>query len=271
MLAAILALWLCTAEYSMHLGWCLAEDSRSENVQAGQSDGSPEGYEAARPPDPYCSALEKLRAFGFVLDESMIARPDLSLFRNSGIPEEVMASLAAMYNSEEYIMYATLLRMGSGKYSLFTGSWKPTSNQVYSFDAEVYDIGHMYTDFLRGVDAIVPEVKFTRIREDLSGLTDELTPVNGNESLYTDGERRVSFRCGLHVHSVAVASYGDWIDLDTIMNYMNLVLQEEGCPKRLCTVSQSYDQMVIVIYDTVERAERLRTMIDYLAAAARRN
>ena len=246
------------------LGGCLAHSEQTDidnhNEKAISTDhGNAPEY------DPYRAAFEKLTEFGFELDESMIAREDFSVFYDiEGFPEEYKEAFRAMYTSKEYIMYQTLLNLGFGKYSYLTGNWKPTSSQVYSFDAEVFDVKRMYKLFLKGVDAIVPEVRFTNIKEDLLEMTAEMTPLNEAELIYTDGRRSVSFKCNGHQYSVTLVSYGDWIDEYTILEYTNSVLRQEGCSKRLYSVTQPEDQLVILIYDTPERAEKLQKMINYL-------
>ncbi len=191
------------------------------------------------------SAISRLRAFGFGVDARAVE--EMGRFIYSG--------------SEARAMYLILQETGLGVYDFDTGVWTPTSRQVYSFDAEVFDIPHMYALFLQGVQAIVPDIAITEVTEDLSGVTEELLPPAEGEYEWTDGVRSVSFLCNGHPYSVELQSLGKWLNVDPMLVFMNGVLEAEGCPGRLHAVSHELDQMVILIYDTEERAEQLRQMI----------
>ena len=64
-----------------------------------------------------------------------------------------------------------LMYLGMGEYDWETFERTPVSDKIYAQDAEVFNIEEMYTEFLEGVDYIIPDAEFTDIREDLSGLT----------------------------------------------------------------------------------------------------
>lgn len=67
----------------------------------------------------------------------------------------------------EYVMEELLFLAGMGEYDYDTFTWTPAKSGVYAFDLEVFDVGNMYTDFLRGVEAMSGgELVFTAVTED---------------------------------------------------------------------------------------------------------
>ena len=156
----------------------------------------------------------------------------------------------AQLTREEQMRFILLWNWGAGIYDYDTGDWTPTSDKVYAFDAEVFDIEHMYTLFLMGIQAIVPEITITDITEDLSGMDDEL-----------EGTRSVSFLCNGHPYRAEMPSLGDWID-GSILPFMNQVLEQENCQYRLYELQDEYDQMVILIYDAPEKAAQMKRFVD---------
>ena len=60
-----------------------------------------------------------------------------------------------------------LAAVGVGHFDAETFEWTPTSDIVYSFDVEVFDIDRMYTLFLQGIQSISgDEFEITQIREE---------------------------------------------------------------------------------------------------------
>ncbi len=156
----------------------------------------------------------------------------------------------------EEFAYSLLLSMGLGEHDPETWAWTPTSSQVYAFDAEVFNVSSMYTEFFQGVNAIVPGAPFTEVTEDLSGMTEEMNWSAGPLWYGTDGTRSVSFRCNGQAYSVTLDSYGDWFN-ERMIAETNRVLAKEGFPKRLRMVTEGADQSVVLIYGTEEEAERV--------------
>ncbi|MBR2799642.1 MAG: hypothetical protein IKE04_01955 [Oscillospiraceae bacterium] len=156
----------------------------------------------------------------------------------------------AQLTREEQMRFQLLWAWGAGIYDFDTGNWTPTSDKVYAFDAEVFDIEHMYTLFLLGVQSIVPEITITDIVEDLTGMDEEL-----------DGTRSVSFLCNGHPYQMELTSMRDWID-GSSLTLMNQVLEQENCLYRLYEIQDVLDQMVILIYDTPEKAAQMKMLVD---------
>ena len=148
-------------------------------------------------------------------------------------------------------VYDLLIFMGCGDYSQDTGEWMPTSDRVYAFDAEVYDVEQMYAQFLRGMQAIIPGIAITDVREDLSGMAEDMN-FSG-----ADGTRSVDFCVNGHPYSVTLASRGDWFNEDMIAFFTD-VLEREQYPGKLHQITDNMDQMVILFYGSDADALRLR-------------
>lgn len=153
------------------------------------------------------------------------------------------------------LVYSDLFRKAMGDYNWDTGEWKPLTDKMYAFDAEVFDVENMYTLCLQGIQAIVRDIEVTDVTEDLSGMTEEMTSVNYPYEPMTDGVRSVSFKCNGHEYSVTMTSYGDWINAE-FFDFMNQVLEKENCPKRLWLLGDGLDQMAAVIYDSSDNARK---------------
>ena len=153
------------------------------------------------------------------------------------------------FASQSNWVYQLLLWEGLGEYDYDALTWMPTSDKIYVFDVEFFNIEGMYTEFLQGVQAIMPETKITGVREDLSGMHEDL-----------EGERKVFFECNDHSYVVTLKSQGDWLDTG-IIDFLNQVLKVEGFEKQLHIVSDAWDQIVFLIYGTEEDAAALRRLM----------
>lgn len=178
-----------------------------------------------------------------------------------GLTDEVVAREEEHWNKmvEEYGEEVTeginkagilLTMLGMGKYDFDNFTWTPTSEQVYCFDAEAFDMGCMYTRFLEGVSAIGDgEFEITQVVEDTSQInydTDE-------------GKQVVSFCLNGKSYSYEAEFQGDWMDLG-IMNYMNEIFEEQGTGKKLYSMCED-GQTFIVFYCTEEWAEKFSGQI----------
>ena len=172
-----------------------------------------------------------------------------------------LAAMEAEYHCKADALSLTdlLIMMGLGHYDYDSGEWTPFTHIVYSFDAEIFDIENMYTLFLQGVQAVVPGITITDIREDLSGTTEEMTDPEDGLHPPTDGMRSVSFLCNGHSYSVELASYGDWFNED-MFDFMDEVLAKENCPLVLYEFLGEM-QYNICVYTTPETAEQLNALI----------
>ena len=154
--------------------------------------------------------------------------------------------------------YMLLAELGMGDYDYESGEWTPTSDQVYAFDAEVFDIEHMYALFLKGIQSIVPDIEITDVKEDLSGMTEEMSTSEESGEM-TDGTRGISFLCNGHPYAIELTSYGDWMNPE-IIDFMNDMLEKENCPKQLHLLP-AMDQIAVLVYCTEEQSAALDALI----------
>ena len=187
--------------------------------------------------------IEKLRRLGFDLSDSAL----------EAIGEELHADPNTLSLTD------LLLGLGMGDYDYGTGKWTARSSSVYAFDAEVFDIDNMYTLFLQGVQAIVPDISITDIREDLSGMTEEMVWPEDLSHSPTDGTRSVSFVCNGHDYSIELESRGDWFN-EQMFDFMDRVLEKENCPLKLYEFPAQM-QFIIVVYGTEALAAELRSLV----------
>ena len=137
-----------------------------------------------------------------------------------------------------------LIWLGLGECDPDTLEITPVSHVVYAFDAEVFDVEHMYTAFLNGIRMIVPDVEITDIQEDLSGITPEM---DFSKEIPTDGKRSFSFVCNGTPYALELDSLGDWFHDDAI-RFVQSVLRKENCPKRLCVIDVMAIQGCVMFY-----------------------
>lgn len=167
------------------------------------------------------------------------------------IPKALLPRLMAELLDPQASALQLLISIGVGEYDYDTDIWTPSSDQVYAFDAEVYNVEKMYTLYLQGIDHIVPEASFTEIEEDLSNCRWEGT---------SQGTRDVSFLCNGTPYRFTLANYSDWFDGEMLM-HTNRVLEEAGCSGRLHLMSGGYDQMITLYYGREEAAMQLYALM----------
>ncbi len=189
-------------------------------------------------------AIEQVRAFGIDLTDEKLKEMENELKRD----------VSALSVTD------ILLWLGMGKYDYDTDQWTPRSNRVYAMDAEVYNVEKMYTLFLQGIQSIVPDIKITDVREDLSKMTDEMKLPRNPALPPVNGKRTVSFVCNGHPYSIELDSQGDWFNFD-MFTFMDKVLKKERCPFQVYQIS-AHTQYVIMVYCTRSEAEELAPLID---------
>lgn len=206
----------------------------------------------------YRDVQRKLQQYGFDCDDADYDR----VVQKMEADRQWLASMGmltgSMYESPRYFAYVYLMEEGLGQYDYNTFTWTPTSDKVYAFDAEVFNIEGMYTEILLGVDAIVPDITITDVQEDLSGITEEM-----DFETYSDGTRKVSFLCNGHPYEIELISYGDWVDI-AFFDFLDEVLAKEGCPKQLYALTHPMDQMILIYYGNENDAREIAYMMDYM-------
>ena len=136
--------------------------------------------------------------------------------------QKELSAIGYEYTEPSYEFASNLLMIiGMGEYDYDTGIWTPTSSKVYAFDAEIFDIDHMYHLFLQGVSSIVPGFEPVDIHESIEENTDD-----------SYGKTTVSFVLNGNKYEHELCFMGDWFDEDAI-DWINEVLAQEGFEYRL--------------------------------------
>ncbi len=157
--------------------------------------------------------------------------------------------------------YNLLVFAGAGDDDYDTGEWTSWSDQVYAFEAEVFDVHSMYTLFLQGVESIVPGAHFEQVQEDLSEMTDEWKENEDPACPPTDGKRSVSFVFNGKEYQFTFASYLDWFNVEMIAQ-CNQLLRENGFPGQLHSIGHdSFDLTIILFYGSEQEVSALEKII----------
>ncbi|MBQ3157502.1 MAG: hypothetical protein IJB81_11405 [Clostridia bacterium] len=202
------------------------------------------------------SAREALETLGYPISDEAVAQTLAYQRRMQEWYKTAGIQLSDRWDSREELAYLLLQCQGLGVYDYDALTWSPTSERVYAFDAEFFHVAGMYTEFLQGIQAIMPEAKITAVREDLSGMDEDL-----------GGSRKVYFDFNDHAYVVKLRSDGDWFNGEMI-DFVNQVLETEGLPNRLHMVSDPFDQVVMLICGTEQEAAALRTLLGVEAPEA---
>lgn len=173
------------------------------------------------------------------------------------VPDEIVQAMDDNYSSypDEYADYLgydpafeyrlMLSYCGMGRYD-DSWNWEPSSNQVYSFDCEVFVLETMYTEFMKGVEAISGgEFEITDVVEN----TDQVDYDKGT------GVQVLSFKYNGTPYTYEADFFGDWLDCGVIA-FMNGVFEAEGNPKRLLATDDG-GQGCILLYNTEEWGREL--------------
>ena len=118
-----------------------------------------------------------------------------------------------LYYDNESRILDVLYCMGCGSYDYDTWEWIPATGGVYSFDLECVDLDTMYSDFLRGVSALDPELDFKNITEDLSEANYEINKGKQSADFTWDG---TSYRI------TGKLDY-DWFDVGAADDLKNII------------------------------------------------
>ncbi len=115
-----------------------------------------------------------------------------------------------------------LAAIGVGEFDWDTGVWTPVSNQVFSFDGEVFSIENMYPNFIKGLQAISEgELVFSDAAQDDSDVDWEAP----------GGIMHVSYRINGVLCSFDAQFMGDWLDV-SFQDAVNHELEKLGVQKR---------------------------------------
>lgn len=149
-------------------------------------------------------------------------------------------------------MALLLCTIGYGEYDYTTGKWTPSSNKVYSFDMECFDIDNMYQLLFEGISSIgEDELNFSNIIVDTS-------KVDFDRGI---GTQTFQFDLNGKTHVLEGDYYNDWYDIE-ILDYLNEILENENKAKKLYFMSDGY-QSFIVFYCDKEWADLFEKKTGY--------
>ena len=140
--------------------------------------------------------------------------------------EEISQSVPVNKDKMELLLAVA----GEGIYDEETFAWSPTSNMVFCFNMEAYNIENMYQVLLTGISSISKnQVEFTNIVQD-----------DGKD--YYD--RKVSFTYHDKEYTFEPEFGGDWCDY-SILNLVNQILKDEGNSMRFYHMITEAQQVVV--------------------------
>lgn len=118
-----------------------------------------------------------------------------------------------------------------------------TTNQIYWFDLEIYELNTMYTDFVNEIIKLSNnEISFFNINEDVSKV--DFTEGTGIQSL--------SFEYRGNKYFLDMEVNDDWFDMN-IVSYINKILYENNSDKFLFALSDG-TQGCYIFYNTTDWA-----------------
>ena len=205
-------------------------------------------YAAGSPvTDGDLDAAERLRKIGFEISDEWL----VSYAEETAAYREQPASYGYDFFpfEQDTAAYYMLQSLGLGQWNDEEEDYTPVSDQIYAFDAEVWDIERMYTVFLSRAAEIVPGLTIGDIREDLSGLNDNL-----------EGRRAVSFTMDDVEFGLTLQSMRDWLNTE-IVDYVNECLSRLDYDGQLYVVSDDVDQIVMLVYGSKAWADTVRAAI----------
>ncbi len=187
-------------------------------------------------------SLEKLRTLGIDVmeQEEILAQSVLRM------PEDILADM-----DEEQILGLLFDSVGGlGSYDEEKQCYLPMTDQIYSFDMEVFEISQMYTNFLQELSRILQgELVFTDVEEDDCKVDQE----SGT------GIQTIRFRCNGTAYEYNAKAYYDWFD-PRMLIFMNQVIRQQNTGKSLYITSDGY-QNCIIFYQTEEWARKFQELL----------
>ncbi len=146
---------------------------------------------------------------------------------------------AAMEEWPEAGDWDLLALVGWGEYDFDALEWRPTSDQVYALDTEVFNIDGMYPDFFQGLLSISGgELPITNVAQDDSKVNREEGTGTFQITLDYDGRE----------YSFTTESQFDWLDVG-ILGQVNDMLEKEGVEKRFYATGNSFQGITVFYRD----------------------
>lgn len=167
--------------------------------------------------------------------------------REKEITDNILRMPEDMLNDmEKYSILGLILdTVGFANYNDETNEYKMLSEQVYSFDVEVFFVDIMYTIFLNYIN------RLSGGELQISDITENTDNVNFEEGT---GTQIVSFTLRGKSYYYEAEANNDWFDTK-IINYVNQILKEQNSDKYLLATSDGF-QNCILFYNTEEWAKK---------------
>ena len=178
-------------------------------------------------------------------EEMALELSEVGITISSDVLSELQAYEGQSLSYGAYPKVLDLLTMEAmGRYDWDTWEWTPSTSGVYWFDTEVMNLESIYSDFLRGVDAMDETLTFSNIAEDYSAVDME------------SGLGIVTFSFDYlgQTYTLNAQYEYDWFDTN-ILYHMGLILNDDSDPKNLWYTFDG--QGVLLFYDTREEAAAL--------------
>lgn len=161
----------------------------------------------------------------------------------AAMPEDLRQKLG--YTPESFSdMADVLVMLGYGDYDPETWTNIPYTDDVYAFDAEMFDVQQSYTELLEAVE-----------RMSRGEVTIENVQIHLAEELFEagNGSLPIAFQLNGRNYSYIAAFDYDWMDVE-IIDFVNGILEEQGGTKRIWSM---YDlgQGLILFYRDAAWAE----------------
>ena len=123
--------------------------------------------------------------------------------------------------------------------------WVPSTSGIYWFDRDFVNKKTIYTDFLRGIDALSEDLTFTNISEDYSQADFEINR----------GSVRVSFECNGAAYSLQADYHGQRFD-NQVLGQLNEILKE-ATPLASLWFCRDMSDGTLVYYGTIDQITKL--------------
>lgn len=134
---------------------------------------------------------------------------------------------------------------GCGIYDEDTWNWTPSTSGVYWFDMEVYGLDTIYSDFLRGIDAMDEDLSFTGIAEDYSNADFESGTGTVSVSFGHEGE----------IHHFTAQFYMDWFDMNVLYEVGAVLASDQHDEDLWYTFDDG--QGILLYYGNADQARQL--------------
>ncbi len=169
-------------------------------------------------------------------------------------PETLENEIRAGYGlDEEFMDYPVLLSwLGFGWYNSVREEFVPYGDDVFAFDAEMWDLSG---DYIRLLEAVA------RISDGEVAVDDCTVETKGIPAVYGLGRQVVRFTMNGTERTFRAKIRNDWMDTD-IISYLNKCLKKDDSPRRVWCM---YDmgQGFVVFCETQEWAENFEKITGY--------